>query len=46
MASFKKTQIRSLPKIGQKVTADTLYWRKLNVSKKYLLTVTGSQWAN
>ena len=31
MASFKKTQIRSLPKIGQKVTADTLYWRKLNV---------------
>nr|SVE76999.1 EOG090X05X9 [Daphnia lumholtzi]SVE77597.1 EOG090X05X9 [Daphnia lumholtzi]SVE78225.1 EOG090X05X9 [Daphnia lumholtzi]SVE78854.1 EOG090X05X9 [Daphnia lumholtzi] len=30
MASFKKTQIRSLPKIGQKVTADTLYWRKLN----------------
>nr|SVE92384.1 EOG090X05X9 [Megafenestra aurita] len=30
MTSFKKTQIRSLPKIGQKVTADTLYWRKLN----------------
>nr|SVE93611.1 EOG090X05X9 [Scapholeberis mucronata] len=30
MASFKKTQIRSLPRIGQKVTADTLYWRKLN----------------
>jgi len=30
MTSFKKTQIRTLPKIGQKVTADTLYWRKLN----------------
>jgi len=30
MASFKKTQIRTLPRIGQKVTADTLYWRKLN----------------
>ena len=38
MASFKKTQIRTLPRIGQKVTADTLYWRKLNVNNNFILT--------
>jgi len=30
--SFKKTIIKSTPRVGDKVTSDTIYWKNLEVS--------------
>jgi len=32
-ASFKKINVKSYQKIGEKVTTDTLYWKNLEVYK-------------
>lgn len=32
MASFKPTKIQFYPKLGEKVTQDTLYWKNYKVS--------------
>ena len=32
-APYKKTTIKTLPKIGEKITRDTLYWKHLEVHK-------------
>lgn len=32
MASFKPTKIQVYPKLGEKVTEDTLYWKNYKVS--------------
>ena len=29
--SFKKTTIKSYPRVGEKVTTDTLYWKNYEV---------------
>ena len=35
MASFKPTKIQVYPKLGEKVTQDTLYWKNYKVSLRY-----------
>lgn len=37
MASFKPTKIQVYPKLGEKVTQDTLYWKNYKV--RFLSTV-------
>lgn len=35
MASFKPTKIQVYPKLGEKVTQDTLYWKNYKVNIFY-----------
>lgn len=37
MASFKPTKIQVYPKLGEKVTQDTLYWKDYKVSVSFTL---------
>ena len=34
--SFKKTSVKPAPKIGEKITTDTIYWKNLEVINRYL----------
>lgn len=37
MASFKPTKIQVYPKLGEKVTQDTLYWKNYKVGFLYCI---------